>query len=102
MTCKIKSPGPGIQRSCSLDLKLSGLNQVNFNHPGYLFPHVKKKKKNKGICIPQLLKSLSNLVETVSQTLAQVLLIGGFSDAYIMANEGFSKLPKGKCKYLAL
>ena len=41
---KKKNPGPGIQRSCSLDLKLSGLNQVNFNHPGYLFPQVKKKK----------------------------------------------------------
>ena len=47
------------------------------------------KKKGGGICIPQLLKSLSNLVETLSQTLAQALLIGGFSDAYIMANEGF-------------
>lgn len=70
---KIKNPGPGIQRSGSLNLKLSGLNQVNFNHPGYLFPQVKKKTRE--FVLHNFLKSLSNLVETPSQTLAQVLLI---------------------------
>lgn len=39
---RLKNPGPGIRRSGSLDLKLSGLDQVNFNHPGCLFPQVKK------------------------------------------------------------
>ena len=54
-------------------LKLSGLNHVNFNHPGGIYFH--RLKKDKGICISQLLKSLSYLVETLSQTLAQALLI---------------------------